>query len=153
MTEWSDAYLRSVALNLNVPAMWVEDCVQELRLALWREGCSNPRQLLHRRAIDFLRQVNGTATNHRLRERMTSLDVGDDDWLGRLEVSAAVKPCDEMIDVSEVLTSMNRRDAQVLLLAAYGYSAEEMGRMLGISREHVWQRAKWARRTLRARAA
>lgn len=47
----SDAYLATVARNVGVPPMWVEDCVQELRLAEWQGR--RPWSV----AIDFVRQV------------------------------------------------------------------------------------------------
>lgn len=150
MAELSDAYLSRVAVSLNIPTMWVEDCVQEMRLALWREQCPNPRQLVHRRAIDFLRQITGTDWKHRLRPGSASLDTTDEEGRERWPVSVQEAPREEMIDARAALSMVNQRDAQVLVLSAYGYTHEEIGRMMGISRGHSEQRAMKARQALRA---
>lgn len=47
----TDGYLATVARNVGVPEMWVEDAIQELRIAEWQQ------RRLSSAAIDFVRRV------------------------------------------------------------------------------------------------
>lgn len=49
----NEAYLRTVARNLGCPEMWLDDCVQEMRIAMWLKG--EYKNVVRNAGIDFLR--------------------------------------------------------------------------------------------------
>lgn len=158
MSGLSDAYLRSVARSIKVPAMWVDDCIQEIRIAEWREQCPNAKQMARRRAVDFLRKLMGETGGsgaHVLRVQpapfsQVAAQVGIDEstLLEHMEITAPAIPSEDMLDTEQSLARASERDRRMIGLLAAGYSQHEIARLYSLSDKRVSECIARVRRAL-----
>lgn len=147
MSGLSDAYLRSVARSIKVPEMWVDDCIQEIRIAEWREQCAYPKTLARRRAVDFLRRLmgeTGGSGRHVLRVQpapfsQVAAQVGIDQrtLLEQMEIAAPEIPSEDLLDTRDAMCKLLPRDQRMLGLLALGYTQAEIARLYDISEGRV----------------
>ncbi len=67
-------YIARVARQAGVPEMVVEDCVQEISIALWLAPDAPAKMLIRRRAIDFVRHWCGGYRSLTRRPEMISIE-------------------------------------------------------------------------------
>lgn len=125
----SDRYFATIARSVGVPEMWLEDCVQELRIAEWQG-----RTYRHT-AIDFVREYGPHARGGLSREcaYLEDNDLASADWT---DIS------DQLLDL-EVSFGKLREDEKAALLRFYVGAAQE-GR--------DWRLRYWGRLKLRQAA-
>lgn len=53
------SYLLTVARRVGCPIFWLDDCEQEMRIAIWKAPAAPWKTVVHRTAIDFVRVIHG----------------------------------------------------------------------------------------------
>ncbi len=155
---YADAYLRAVARSKLVPELWIDDACQEMRIALWRAGrdpdpmifSALDSVIVKRTAIDFRRTLYGRGADDPRWQTVNFAEI--ESWLMEGEEIGDRLPAEELprISITEMLSVLPPREAQILLLNAYGYRYWEIGQALGgLSQSRVAQLAKRAREQLR----
>lgn len=150
---YSDAYLRKVALSLMVPRMFVEDAMQEMRIAEWQG-----RQV-RSAGIDFLRKITHY-NNHTHEARPQAVNFGalDEPFRrgGFLEYKEPVereRPTEELLDLEEALPKLTSKQRNRLLATGAGYNCREIADLEGVSEVAVLVGIHDARRRLKALVA
>jgi hypothetical protein len=70
-----NAYFRTVARAVGVPDFWLDDAVQDMALAVWRQDRIDDPLAIRRRAIDAARRYGATGKNGRHRPKWVPLDA------------------------------------------------------------------------------
>jgi hypothetical protein len=71
-------YFRSVARAVGVPDFWLDDAVQDIAFAAWRDGKLNDPLAIRRRAIDAARRYGAMGRRGRRRPPVLPLEVAED---------------------------------------------------------------------------
>ncbi len=77
-----EAYLFAVARRAGCPPMWIEDCAQECRIAMWRAPGVAWKTVVQREAIDFVRSILGRSKASQEGHSTWSLDGDLSFYLG-----------------------------------------------------------------------
>lgn len=160
-----DHYLRKVALSLNCPSMWIDDCVQEMRIALWLNGGVYPKLTARRRGIDFLRKLSHQTRNIEgrkpvqqpvpftvLQSALDATEIGRD-LLDMISPEAPDLCVDEWLDLATALDTLSPREADYLGRYADGASMAKVALALGVSESWVCHVVRRAREKLREACA
>lgn len=134
--------LYGMAKNMGVPSMWLDDAVQEARIALWRKDSAYPKTQMWNAMVDFLRSA---VHDSRSGEKPDVCDIAPLTFLRARE-----SVVDELIDAEMRLAALSDRERRVLLLRAYGYSLVEIARTEGCNNTRICQIVKKAQKALAA---
>ena len=135
-------YYQRIARSVGVPEMYLEDCVQEIRLGLWlaeRDGKEPGPTIARRRAIDFSRQV----THHRYNKSLVLVPLE-----GHTSI-VEMPRVEELIDLETEVLKLNPRQRQALEMACAGYSQTEIGACQSRTKSAVSQALRFMRAKLR----
>lgn len=138
MTPPTDAYMRSIAHSLGIPSMWYEDCLQEMRIDLWRSDGNHPVLTCRRSGIDFVRWLKGRRIRKPFVESLSNLNEKDDTLSNNIP-DPSVHPTDDLMDAAAELGKLTSREQHLILLKSYGYRLSEIGILYGISFSRVSQ--------------
>lgn len=144
MSELPDDYLYATARNIGVPKMFMDDAVQEMRLALWRKPETWPIVAIRNACIDFLRRmVNDKRTNPET-PNVIALE-------NMLHYPVAISyPSDDWMDAQTRLAKFSERERRILIYTAMGYNQYEIGKMVGCNNTRVCQILKKVQKELAA---
>ena len=142
MIELSDAYLRQVAFRAGVEEFWHEDCIQEMRLEMSKVPDELKKIAAKRRAINFHRYLTHSRHNDEIRPIFTPLE-------SITPISQHRPPLEELMDLSDKLAKLPERQARIVLLRAYGYSAREIAEKFELSQTRIVQLLAEANLSLR----
>lgn len=156
MRDLTDGYLRTVARSVGVLPFWVEDCVQEMRIALWQAGETKyPRTVAKNTAIDFVRKVNHFRRSDKTSPQVysfTSVEAASRaegvSLLDSFEAQAA--PIDEMLDCRALIGRLMPHDQRLVGALARGETQVGFAASEGISESRVSQLVKRVRERLSA---
>lgn len=156
MRDLTDGYLRTVARSVGVLPFWVDDCVQEMRIALWQAGETKyPRSVAKYTAIDFVRKVNHFNRSDKTSPQVysfTSVEAASRapglSLLDTFEAQAA--PIDEVLDCRALIGRLMPRDQRLAGALARGETQVGFAASEGLSQERVSQLVKRVRERLSA---
>lgn len=148
----TDGYFASIARAIGVPPFWMDDCLQEIKLRIWRAGPETSNSLAgviaQRAAIDFMRS-NGRRRGKQAAQVSTFSELAarqaspEDEPLVELGLVAKdgdpeVAAC--MIDLRDALATLQARERTIIsLYVLYGFPLWRIGEQLGISPSRVQQ--------------
>ena len=134
-------FLTRIALAAGIPDIWLEDCLQEMRISL----LVNPTRSLRFVAIDFIRKVNHWQPRQKQgRLHFTSIDGLDfasrDSWT----------TTDAVIDLKSTWPCLKAREREAILASAgLGKSVSQLAEEQAVSQDRIWQRMKSGRDKLK----
>jgi RNA polymerase sigma factor (sigma-70 family) len=153
----SDAYFASIARSVGVPPFWLDDCLQEIHLRLWKKQRTTPEVsaslagvIARRTAIDFMRWAGRRRGKQAATVTPFSELSPEDANEPPVEIILIAKDGDidtagRMVDLRTALATMQYREREIIVLSVlYGFASWRIGEQLGISSSRVQQ--------LRARA-
>lgn len=159
----TDHYLERVAQSLNCPPMWLDDCCQEMRIAIWRNGGVYPKLTARRRGIDFLRALNHTTRAGERRRPVSppvhfsaiqaALAADSRDLMDVISPESPDACVDEWLDLAPALKALSPQQREMLVSHSDGQSQASIGRAVGLSESRVCQIVKGARSLLREACA
>ena len=158
-----DAYLAVIARSVGVPELWIEDAIQEQKIALWRdEDAATWYPIVARRAaIPFVRTITHNRRSYVriVQQPVTMADIagcfsrddGDDhDPSAYITGFIVGPPTDRWLDLEAAAQTLTRRERELLVFTALGYSGVELSQAFGVSEGRVSQILKHTRAKLRA---
>ena len=113
--EETQAYYVTVARRVGVPEIWLQDCVQEMRVACWLQG-EESKTILRRTAIDFVRKYGPHSRGG------VSRDYGYISGSERL-ARDFTDTSDRIIDLERALPSLTSKQRQAVTRLANGLVA------------------------------
>lgn len=149
----TDGYFASIARAVGVPPFWMDDCLQEIKVRLWKAGPDTSASLAgviaQRASIDFMRsngrrrgkQAAQVSTFSELAARQASPE--SDEPLAELGLvtkdgDPEIAAC--MIDLRDALATLQGRERTIIsLYVLYGFPLWRIGEQLGISPSRVQQ--------------
>lgn len=156
MSEFSDHYLATVARRVGVLPFWIDDAVQEMRIALWRHPDNKyPNMVVRSAAIDFHRKQAHF-------NRRTGTSPGVDCFTAVEETSLTEgispldtfttnePPVDDVIDARDAIGRLPERAKRLLGGFLRGDRQQDLGEIEGISGSRVSQLVRRIREGLAA---
>jgi hypothetical protein len=110
----ADTYLRAVAVSVGVPEIWLEDCEQEMRIAMWQAG-NDSRLVARRTAIDFVRVYGRRSRSGQSRD-YSYISGFERETMNGFEATS-----DRGIDFASAFESLTRKQQQAVIRNALGY--------------------------------
>ena len=145
-------YLEVVATRGGVPEMWIEDCVQEMLIAIWKAPVKMKATVVaHTKAIDFVRQfgLRGRREVDRAHASLEELDeAGVEVFTCRDEIGSRLA----CLDAQQALQRVSPSYRRLLCLQACGYPPREISRHLGRTVDGITSCISFGRRQFREAA-
>lgn len=147
----SDAYFAAIARSVGVPPFWLDDCLQEMRIRIWKRACKTPVSaslasvIAQRAAIDFMRSV-GRRRGKQAADVSSFSQLSPDDLneppadLTLVAKDGDIDVAGRMVDLRAALGSLQYRERSIICLyVLYGLPLWRIGEQLGISASRVRQ--------------
>ena len=118
-----DAWYYRTARNIGVPEMFLEDAIQEMKLAVWQGRYARTA------CIDFVRQY-GPKDRTGLARLTVPLDEG-------IYLTFEAQHVETWMDIQELFRRLPKRLRLIVEAHLYGYCDREIARKIGLSPKRV----------------
>lgn len=136
--SYSDSYVLATLRSVGVPAMYLEDALQEVRILEWRTNPVRSKQALRYMAIDALRKLPGY--NRRTVKGFVTDGLSPEatEFYART-LATQPYPSDELIDAERAINALSLKRRRAFALLAAGVRPSDVSRRLDLSSTRVVQ--------------